>query len=94
MSGKALLNLFGVIIDSKPSFQEHVSKLCQKVSIKVHALAPIDSYMRNNKRTNNYESFYCDSQFGYCSIIWMIRSGKLNKKINRLQEKVLKMVYK
>ena len=39
----------GVHIDSKLSFDHHVSKLCHKASNKLHALARISPYMDDNK---------------------------------------------
>ena len=37
--------LLGIHIDSKLSFDHHVSKLCQKASNKLYALAHISPYM-------------------------------------------------
>ena len=39
----------GVYIDCKLSFDHHVSKLCQKASNKLYALARISPYMDHNK---------------------------------------------
>ena len=33
------------------------------------------------------------SQFGYCPLIWMFHSRKLNTRINRIHEKALRIVY-
>ena len=33
------------------------------------------------------------SRFNYCPLIWMCHSRKLNNKINRLQERALRIVY-
>ena len=33
------------------------------------------------------------AQFNYCPIIWMSRSRCFNKKINRLHERCLRMIY-
>ena len=41
--------LLGVHIDSKLSFDHHVSKLCQRASNKPYALARISPYMDHNK---------------------------------------------
>ena len=41
--------LLGVQIDSKLSFDNHVSKLCQKASNKLYALARISPYMDQRK---------------------------------------------
>ena len=36
---------------------------------------------------------FVESQFGYCSLIWMFHSRKVNSKINHLQERSLRIVY-
>jgi hypothetical protein len=37
---------------------------------------------------------YIDSQFNYCPLVWMFHSREANKKINRLHERALQLVYK
>ena len=37
---------------------------------------------------------FITSQFNYCPLIWMFHSRQLNNRINRIQEKVLRLVYK
>ena len=36
---------------------------------------------------------FVESQFGYCPLIWMFHSKKVNSKINHLQERSLRIVY-
>ena len=36
---------------------------------------------------------FIESQFGYCSLIWMFCGGNLNDQINHLHERPLKIVY-
>ena len=36
---------------------------------------------------------FFESLFGYCSLIWMFHSRKVNSKINNLQEESLRIVY-
>ena len=36
---------------------------------------------------------FIDSQFNYGKLIWMFHSRKLNSKINRLQERSLRIIY-
>ena len=36
---------------------------------------------------------FVESQFGYCPLIWMFHSRKVNRKINHLQERSLRIVY-
>ena len=37
---------------------------------------------------------FIESQFGYCPLVWMFHSRKLNNQINRLHERALRLVYK
>ena len=71
--------LLGVQIDSKLSFDNHVSKLCQKASNKLYALARISPYMDQRKLRTLMRAFIT-SQFQYCPLIWMFHSRQLNKK--------------
>ena len=85
--------LLGVQIDSKLSFENHVSKLCQKASNERYALARISPYMDQRKLRTLMRAFIT-SQFQYCPLIWMFHSRQLNKKINKIQERALRIIYK
>ena len=37
---------------------------------------------------------FIESQFGYCSLIWLLHSRGVNNKINHLHERSLQIVYK
>ena len=45
-----------------------------------------------NKRRTLFKAFV-ESQFKYCPIVWMFHSRRNNKKINRLHERALRIVY-
>ena len=83
----------GITIDSKLNFNEHVTKLCKKASAKLHALARVSNYMKIDKLRVLMKAFI-ESQFGYCPLIWMFHSRKLNNLINRIHERALRIVYK
>ena len=36
---------------------------------------------------------FINSQFGYCPLVWMCHSRRLNHRINRIQERSLRIVY-
>ena len=60
--------LLRVLIDNKHTFNKHVSKICEKASNKLHALAQISKYMTKHKlRTIMNASF--SSQFAYCPLV-------------------------
>ena len=62
--------LLVVKIDSKLSFENHVSSLCKKASQKLHALARVVNFMDLAKRKSLMKAFIT-AQFDYCPLIWM-----------------------
>ena len=93
IASNSWVKLLGVKIDSNLNFTEHVSTICKKASQKLHALARVSMYMKKNKLRVLCKSFI-ESQFGYCTMIWMFHNRTLNNKINRLHERALRLVYK
>ena len=85
--------LLGVKIDSKLSFENHVSSLCKKASQKLHALARVVNFMDLAKRKSLMKAFIT-SQFDYCPLTWMFHSKQLNNRINKIQERALRLAYK
>ena len=91
IKGKKCVKLLVVKIDNKLDFTEHVSSICKKAGIKLHALARISKFM--NKEKLQILKAFIESQFGYCPLIWMFHSRTLNNKINKLHERSLRLVY-
>ena len=87
------VKLLGVTIDNKLDFTEHVSKICNKASTKLHALARISNLMNPKKLRTLVKAFF-ESQFSYCPLVWMFHSRTLNNRINKLHERALRLVYK
>ena len=87
------VKLLDITFHNKLKFEKHISKICNKVSHKLHALARISNYMTSNKLQAIMKAFI-ESQFGYCPLIWMFHSRNLNNRINRLHERGLRIVYK
>ena len=85
--------LVGIKIDNNLTFKGHVSNLCKKANQKLNALARISHYMSSDKLKVIMKAFIV-SQFSYCPLIWMFHSRKLNNRINKIQERALRIVYK
>ena len=60
--------------------------------IPLSSLARVSKYMTLQKRRLLMSS-YITSQFNYCPLVWMIHNRKLNKKINKVHERALRIVY-
>ena len=84
--------LLCIKIDTKLSFENHVSSFCKKASQKLHEHARIVNYMDLSKRKSLMKAFVT-SQFKYCLLIWMFHSRELNNRVNRIHERVLRLVY-
>ena len=84
--------LLGVTIDSKLSFDDHITILCRKTSHKLHALSRVAIYMSFDKKRIFLKTFIT-SQFNYCPLVWMCHSKGLNNRINNLHERALRIVY-
>ena len=88
-----LEKLLGIAIDNKLTFEKHVTNLCNKVSQKLNALTRIVNYIQPNQRRLIMKAFIT-SQFGYCPLVWMFHTRRINNRINRLHERSLRLTYK
>ena len=71
------------------NFDDHVFSLCKKVGRKLSVLARFTSF----KQERILMKTFAECQFGYCPLIWMFHSRKVNSKTNHLQERSLRIVY-
>ena len=84
--------LLGVTIDNKLTFEHHVAGLCQKASNKLYALSRIAPFMDQGKLRYLMRAFI-NSQFQYCPLAWMFHSRELRHKIDKIQERALRVTY-
>ena len=70
--------------------------MCLKYAIKqvkkLHALSRVCRFMGLTQRNILMQAFI-HSQFGYCPLVWMFHSRKLNCRINNIHERALHLVY-
>ena len=93
LQSEKLVKLLGLWIDNKLTFEEHIKTLLRKGSQKLCALMRVSKYMSTEKLRLLMKTFI-ETQFNYCPLIWMFHSRKLNKRINSLHERALRVVYK
>ena len=74
-------------------FDDHVASLGKKASQKLNSLTRAAQYMNLEQRRSIMKAFIC-SQFGYCPLVWMFHSRKMNNRINNLLERALRVVYR
>ena len=85
--------LLGILFNNKFDFDEHVTSLCRKASQKLNALARVAQYTNLAQRRLIMNAFIF-SQFGYCPLVWMFHSRKLNNRINNIHKHALRIIYR
>lgn len=73
-------------------YPQNLKKTTQ-TSQKINALARLFPYMTFKKRKTIMKAFI-ESQFGYCTIVWILHCLVLNNKINSLHQKDLKITHR
>ena len=84
--------LLGVTIDNKLTFEHHVAGLRQTTSNKPYAFSRIAPFMDQGKLLYLMRAFI-NSQFQYFPLAWMFHSRQLRHKIDRIQERALRVTY-
>ena len=84
--------LLSLDIDRNLNFNEHISFLFRVAGNKLYVLATLSNFMRFKHRPILLKTFI-ESQFGYCSLIWVFYSNRVNKRIYHLHERSIRIVY-
>ena len=92
VTSESRVKLLGIHIDNRLNFDYHVSQLCKKASKKLHVLAAIFKYVETSKRRVLVNSFIT-SQFSYCPLIWMFHSRRMERRINKIHQRALRLIY-
>ena len=93
LESQETVKLLGLEIDQNLDFDEYINGLIKRGNQKLHALMRIKSFLTEDKLKLVMRSFI-ESQFNYCPLIWMYHSREINRKINKLHERALRVVYK
>ena len=84
--------LLGVTVDKPLKFDKHLTNLCKKANQKVSALARVSRLLPFHRRHLILKTFI-ESQFSYCPLVWMFCSRDMNRRINYVHERALRLVY-
>lgn len=85
--------LLGVTIDKHLRLNSHVTNLCRNASQKLTALGRLSKLLNMDKRREIFKAFI-EAQFSHCPLVWLFHDRELNVKVNRLQERALRLVYR
>jgi hypothetical protein len=87
------VELLGIGIDSKLNFNHHITNLCKKAARQLNVLQRISKQVCREIRLAIFRCFVL-SQFNYCPLVWHF-CGRVNTlKLEKLQYRGLKMVYR
>ena len=73
-------------------FDLHISDMCKKASRQINALKRISKFLTQDSRKSIYRSFIA-ANFNYCPISWMFCGKKNTSKLEKLQERALRLVF-
>lgn len=85
--------LLGITFDYKLNFDSHISTLTKKIGRQINVLKRIGQYLPISCRKTIYQCFI-KSNFNFCPIIWHFCSAANTKKLERLNYRALRLVYK
>ena len=85
--------LLCILFNNKFDLDEHVTSLCRKASQNLNAVARVAQYM-NLAYSRLIMNAFIFSQFGYCPLVWMFHSRKVNNRINIIHERASRIVYR
>ena len=87
------INVLGVLLDASLNFKPYVSLICKRASQQINALRRLSKFLTIDGRLKVYKSFI-SANFSYCPVTWLF-CGKVNSaKLEKLQERALRFVYK
>jgi hypothetical protein len=93
LESEDVAKLLGVQVDKNLDFEEYIKVLLTKANQKLHALIRISKFVTQEKIKTLARAFI-DSQFNHCPLVWMFHCRTTNNRLNKLQERALRLIYK
>ena len=87
------LKLLGVIIDSNLNFSEHINTICKKASQKIGVLMRLKNVIPENAKLVLFKTAIWP-YLTYCHLVWHFCKASDSRKIERLQERGLRAVFR
>ena len=87
------VNLLGIVIDNKLSFETHISGICKNAAKILNALKRQQKYIEGEKMRVLVTNTYVLSQFNYCPLVWHFCGKGATHKIEKIHERALRFIY-
>ena len=85
------INILGVELDQHLNFNLHIDEICCQTGKQINALKRIRHYLEKDSKMTIYNS-YINSNFNYCSAIWMFTNKLTLDKLERTNKRALRFV--
>ncbi len=86
------VTLLGIEIDNQLNFDKHVELICQKASRQLNVLKRLSNNLEEKEKRVLVNSFIL-CHFNYCPLIWLFCSKKSKNKIEKINERALRIIY-
>ena len=83
------VNILGVEIDKDLKFNLHIDEVCRSTGKQINALKRIKHFLEKGCKMTIYNS-YINSNFNYCSIVWMLTNKCNMDKLERTNKRALR----
>ena len=93
LKNEDFVQLLGITIDSKLTFDRHIDGICKKASRQLNILRRFQNALHLKEMTLVYNAFVC-SNFNYCPIVWHFCSTASIRKMEKIQERALRLLHK
>ncbi len=84
------VTLLGIQIDQQLKFDSHIDNICKKAAMQLNAIKRLARFMGNKERQVIVNSFIL-CHFNYCPLIWLFCSNSSQKKIEKVNERALRL---
>ena len=85
--------LLGVVLDSKLNFSEHIISICKKASQRIGVLMRLRNLIPMKSKLILFKSAILPF-LTYCHLVWHFCKASVTRKLERLQERGLRAVFK
>ena len=87
-----VVNLLGIDVDYKLNFNKHIGTLCKKSAGQLNAICRMGKHVGEQEKTVLIQSFV-QANFNYCPLVWFFSSPESLRKIERIQERAIRILY-
>ena len=82
------VTLLSIKIDSRLSFEKHISKLCKTAASKLKALKRLHPYIISEKTHKTLIQSFVSCHFNYCPLVWYFMTAKQLQKLEKSKKEL------